>query len=96
MWTPDASIIEHLARVEDYQVPQTTYRAAVERWPGGAFTLRQGARVIENSRRTRFASWADNRSTGKPRQSMADVVRVCGIRRSERQNELESCAGPTV
>jgi hypothetical protein len=27
-----------------------TYRAAVERWPRGAITLRQGARVIEDSR----------------------------------------------
>jgi hypothetical protein len=45
MWSPDgASIIEHIA----------TYRAAVERWPGGAIALRQGARVIEDSRRTRF------------------------------------------
>jgi hypothetical protein len=59
-WTPDGSdIIEHIAGVEDFQVAQATYRAAVERWPGGAITLRQGARVIEDSRRTRFASWAD-------------------------------------
>jgi hypothetical protein len=37
-----------------------TYRAAVERWLGGIITLRQkGARVIEDSRRTRFAAWAD-------------------------------------
>ena len=32
-----------------------TYRAAVERWRGGAITLRQGARVIEDSRRLRLA-----------------------------------------
>ena len=47
MW--DASgdnLVEHIAGVEDYQVAQATYRAAVERWPGAAITLRQGARVI--------------------------------------------------
>jgi hypothetical protein len=36
MRTPDgASIIEHIAGVEDYQVALATYRAAVERWLGG-------------------------------------------------------------
>ena len=57
MW--DASgdnIIEHIAGVEDYQVAQATYRAAVERWPGAVITPRQGARVIEDSRRSRFAA----------------------------------------
>jgi hypothetical protein len=36
-----------------------TYRAACERWPGTPVTLRQGARVIEDSRRLR----AVNKST---------------------------------
>src|SRR5262245_22681436 len=45
--------------VEDYQVALATYRAAVERWPGTPITLRQGARVIEDSRRLRLASWSD-------------------------------------
>jgi hypothetical protein len=63
--SPDGtSIIEHVAGVEDFQVAQATYRAAVERWPGGAITLRQGARVIEDSRRTRFASWSDKGRQG--------------------------------
>jgi hypothetical protein len=53
------NLVEHIAGVEDFQVAQATYRAAVERWPGGAITLRQDARVIEDSRRTRLASWAD-------------------------------------
>jgi len=43
MWTPDgATIIEHIAGVEDYQVALATYRAAVERWPGTPSTLRNG------------------------------------------------------
>jgi hypothetical protein len=65
MW--DASgenLVEHIAGVEDYQVAQATYRAAVERWPRAAIALRQGARVIEDSRRTRFASWADKGRRG--------------------------------
>ena len=45
-----------VAGVEDYQVALATYRAACERWPGTPITLRQGARVIEDSRRLRMAS----------------------------------------
>jgi hypothetical protein len=55
-WTPDSeSIVEHVAGVEDYQVALATFRAACERWPGTPITLRQGARVIEDSRRLRLA-----------------------------------------
>jgi hypothetical protein len=65
MWSPDgSSIIEHIAGVEDFQIARATYRAAVERWPGAALTLRQGDRVIEDSRRTRFALWADKGRQG--------------------------------
>src|SRR5437588_12596790 len=65
LWDPAGdNIVEHIAGVEDFQIAQATYRAAVERWPGGAITLRQGARVIEDSRRTRFASWADKGRQG--------------------------------
>jgi hypothetical protein len=57
------NLVEHIAGVEDYQVAQATYRAAVER-PGTAITLRQDARIIEDSRRTQFASWADKGRQG--------------------------------
>jgi len=33
-WTPNGSIVEHVAGIEDYQVALATYRAACERWPG--------------------------------------------------------------
>jgi hypothetical protein len=57
VWTPDGeSIVEHVAGVEDYQVALATYRAACERWPGTPITLRQAARVIEDSRRLRVVS----------------------------------------
>jgi len=62
-WTPDGeSIVEHVAGVEDYQVALATYRAAYERWPATPITLRHGARVIEDSRRTRTASWSNKGS----------------------------------
>ena len=63
-WTPDGeSIVEHVAAVEDYQVALATYRAACERWHGIPIILRQGARVIEDSRRLRLA-WSDKGRTG--------------------------------
>ena len=56
-WTSDGeSIVEHVAGVEDYQVALATYRAARESWLGMSITLRQGARVIEDSRRLRVVS----------------------------------------
>jgi hypothetical protein len=55
-WDADGeNVIEHLAGVEDYQIALTTYRAACERWPSTPITLRQGSRVIEDSRRLRMA-----------------------------------------
>jgi hypothetical protein len=54
-WDADGeNVIEHLAGVEDLQVAMATYLAACQRWPGTPITLRQGTRVIEDSRRTRI------------------------------------------
>jgi hypothetical protein len=62
--TPDGeSIVEHVAGVEDYQVALATYRAACQRCPGAPITLREGARVIEDSRRLRLA-WSDKGRQG--------------------------------
>jgi hypothetical protein len=45
------SIVEHVAGVDDFDVAEATYRAAVARWPLARITLRQGARVVyENCR----------------------------------------------
>ena len=49
----DENVIEHLGAVVDLQVAFATYRAACERWPGAAITLRQGARIIEKPVRLR-------------------------------------------
>ena len=55
LWDPDGeNVIEHLAGVEDPQVAMATYVAACQRWPRAPITLRQGSRVIEDSRRTRL------------------------------------------
>jgi hypothetical protein len=44
------NVIEHLAGVDNFEVAEATYRAAVKRWPKAVITLRQGARVIHDSR----------------------------------------------
>jgi hypothetical protein len=49
------NIIDHIAGIEDYQVARAAYEAAMLRWPGEVVTLRQGARVVLDSRRTRLA-----------------------------------------
>jgi hypothetical protein len=54
-WTPDGeTIVEHVAGVQDYQVALATYLATCQRWPGIPVTLRQGNRVIEDSRHLRI------------------------------------------
>ena len=40
------SIVEHVAGVDDFEVAEATYRAAVARWPAARITLRQGARIV--------------------------------------------------
>jgi hypothetical protein len=43
------SILEHVAGIEDFEVAEATYRAAVARWPAARITLRQGARVLHDT-----------------------------------------------
>jgi hypothetical protein len=52
IWDADAnSIVEHVAGVDDFEVAEAAYRAAVVRWPAARITLRQGARVVYESGR---------------------------------------------
>jgi hypothetical protein len=44
------SIIELVAGVDDFEVAEATYRAAVARWPRARITLRQGIRVVHDTR----------------------------------------------
>jgi hypothetical protein len=43
------SIVEHVAGVNDFEVAEATYRAAVARWPAARITLRQGIRVVHDT-----------------------------------------------
>jgi hypothetical protein len=49
------SIMEHVAGIEDFTIAVAAYEAACKRWPSETITLRQGARVIEDSRKKRLA-----------------------------------------
>jgi hypothetical protein len=49
------SVLERVATVDDFRVALDTYHAACKRWPGECITLRQGAHVIEDNRKTRIA-----------------------------------------
>jgi hypothetical protein len=52
IWTDDGgSVLEHLVGVENLIVARGAYRAACERWPNAAITLRKGASIVEDSRR---------------------------------------------
>jgi hypothetical protein len=44
---------EHLAGVEDYILAEAVWREAIARWPGATIILRQGARIVQDSRRPR-------------------------------------------
>ena len=50
-WDADG-ISKHLADIDDLIVARAIYEAAFKRSPGERITLRQGARVIEDSRKT--------------------------------------------
>jgi hypothetical protein len=43
------NIVEHVAGVDDFEVAEATYRAAVARWPSARITLRQGARLVHDT-----------------------------------------------
>jgi hypothetical protein len=42
-------LVEQIAGVSDFEVAMATYQAAVKRWPKDKITLRNRARVIEQS-----------------------------------------------
>jgi len=54
-WDTNGNLLDHVADIDDLRVALAAYEAACERWPGASLTLRQGARVIADSRRTRLA-----------------------------------------
>jgi len=44
------SIVEHVAGIDDFEVAEATYWAAVARSPAARITLRQGARIVHESK----------------------------------------------
>ena len=48
--TYGGNIIHHIANIDDLELAMAAYEAACKRWPGGAITLRQGARIIKATR----------------------------------------------
>ena len=53
-WDDSNSVPEHLA-FDNLIVARAIYEAACKRWPGQRITLRQEARVIEDSQETRVS-----------------------------------------
>jgi hypothetical protein len=51
-WDPSGTVVQRVADVDDLAVAVATYEAACKRWPGNCFRLRQGSRVIADSRQT--------------------------------------------
>ena len=63
----EGEIVEHLAGVEDSLLADATYEAALRRWPKVAIILRQGARVIRDSRKPRLVKAdSENPATRRP------------------------------
>jgi hypothetical protein len=55
-WDRDGTkIMDHVAGVENLMVAMATYESACRNWPGETITLRQGTRVIEDSRKEGLA-----------------------------------------
>lgn len=55
-WDHDGhTVMDHVAGSEDLMVAMAAYEAACRHWPGETITLRQGARVIEDSRKEGLA-----------------------------------------
>ena len=55
-WDLDGhTIMDHIAGSDDLMVAMAAYEAACRHWPGETITLRQGPRIIEDSRKLRLA-----------------------------------------
>jgi hypothetical protein len=54
-WDTKGDVTEHVAEIDDLTVAMATYKVACERWPDDSLTLKQGSRVMADSRRTRLA-----------------------------------------
>jgi len=51
----NGDVFDHVAGLEDFDLAVATYKAACKRWPSEPIMLRQGARVVHDSRKTGLA-----------------------------------------
>jgi hypothetical protein len=51
-WDPNGNAVQHVADLDDLTVALAIYEAACNRWPDNHLTLREGSRVIADSRQT--------------------------------------------
>ena len=50
IWDDDGNnVVDHVAYIDDFELAEATYRAAVARWPAARIMLRQGARVVHDT-----------------------------------------------
>jgi hypothetical protein len=50
IWDDDGSkVVDHVAYIDDFELAEATYQAAVKRWPNARVILRQGARTVQDS-----------------------------------------------
>ena len=54
MLDDEGQVLEHLANVESFELARASYLAALELWPRAPIMLRQGARVVLDSRKPRL------------------------------------------
>jgi hypothetical protein len=54
MLDDQGEVLEHLAGVDDFALAEATWMAAIKRWPKAVIMLRQGARIVLDSRRPRL------------------------------------------
>jgi hypothetical protein len=52
---PHGEVFEHVAGIEDFELAVAAYEVACKGWPSEPIMLRQGARVVKDSRKTRVA-----------------------------------------
>ena len=83
-----------LAASSDFTTALAAYRTACECWPKAAITLRQGARVIEDSRRTPYRSHANDGSSW-PILKIGNFLNQLRLKRRPMSGGYRSCrAGP--
>ena len=55
-WDANGNAVQHVADLDDLTVALATYEAGRMRWPDDGLTLREGSRVIADSRHTASSS----------------------------------------